>query len=420
MQGAGGVGGLLMTKEASESYLPAYDAMGNVHAMIRASDGTIAAAYEYDAFGRTVRKSGSYAGQNPFRFSTKYTDETGLLYYGLRYYHPATGRFINRDPIGEAGGLNLYGFVGNNAVNGWDYLGLNKDVQEHSGSAGRHWSNGRGPNIDGIELPEYVVNETRILGPQNTGGGAGGEGTGVVSGSSSPENNDSTKIDETTDESARKKTQKELECEGLLQQAQDAQSRSVEALNNYEKYRSDPDRIKRLNDSRQLVMTRKAYAWAVVTSGLSAIPAGNIFESTKHGGVIADIEFARQAGVDVLNGVYGGITAASYYDITVAGVGSASTVMDVGARVATTSFGGARAVAFAGAVSKVNPYFSVASSFGATLSATETYSKTNRDFDILERLQQETLDGFVNQANSFGKSAESLLSLWRQKDCDKL
>ena len=44
-------------------------------------------------------------------------------YYGYRYYHPQTGRWINRDPIEEEGGLNLYGFVGNNGVGDLDYLG---------------------------------------------------------------------------------------------------------------------------------------------------------------------------------------------------------------------------------------------------------------------------------------------------------
>ncbi len=43
---------------------------------------------------------------------------------GHRYYTPREGRFINRDPIEESGGLNLYGFVGNNPVNGWDLLGM--------------------------------------------------------------------------------------------------------------------------------------------------------------------------------------------------------------------------------------------------------------------------------------------------------
>jgi RHS repeat-associated protein len=45
-------------------------------------------------------------------------------YYGYRYYHPQTGRWINRDPIEERGGLNLYGFVGNDGVTKVDHLGL--------------------------------------------------------------------------------------------------------------------------------------------------------------------------------------------------------------------------------------------------------------------------------------------------------
>ena len=47
-----------------------------------------------------------------------------MYYYGYRYYDPETGRWPSRDPIGERGGVNLYGFVGNNGVNRWDYLGM--------------------------------------------------------------------------------------------------------------------------------------------------------------------------------------------------------------------------------------------------------------------------------------------------------
>ncbi len=132
-QGAGGVGGLLfMYHYATNRVLqPIYDHNGNVHGMID-QFGLIAARYEYDAFGQTVTATGSHAAVNRFRFSTKFTDlETGLVYYGLRYYSPSLGRFINRDPIEESGGLNLYAFVQNNAVNGWDYLGMN------TGTAGR-------------------------------------------------------------------------------------------------------------------------------------------------------------------------------------------------------------------------------------------------------------------------------------------
>jgi RHS repeat-associated protein len=62
---------------------------------------------------------------HPFGFAGQYTDaESELVYYGLRYYIPKHGRFINRDPIEEAGGNNLFAFVGNSPTNGWDMLGL--------------------------------------------------------------------------------------------------------------------------------------------------------------------------------------------------------------------------------------------------------------------------------------------------------
>jgi len=47
-----------------------------------------------------------------------------VAYYGYRYYDPVTGRWPSRDPIEEAGGINLYGFVGNDGVNTADVLGL--------------------------------------------------------------------------------------------------------------------------------------------------------------------------------------------------------------------------------------------------------------------------------------------------------
>jgi RHS repeat-associated protein len=65
------------------------------------------------------------AEKNPFRFSTKFTDnESGLVYYGYRYYSATTGKWLNRDPLEESGGLNLFAFVANSSPNHVDPFGL--------------------------------------------------------------------------------------------------------------------------------------------------------------------------------------------------------------------------------------------------------------------------------------------------------
>ena len=121
-QGAGGVGGLLMEKQGSNSYYPSFDGNGNVSEYLD-SAGVVTAHFEYDPFGNTVVNTDT-AGLFSYRFSTKPLDpETGLYYYGYRYYDPITGRWPSRDPIGEMGGANLYGFVTNNAISGVDHLG---------------------------------------------------------------------------------------------------------------------------------------------------------------------------------------------------------------------------------------------------------------------------------------------------------
>lgn len=122
--GAGGVGGLLLMQDSSGQFEYGYDGNGNVSCVVNRATGATVAEYEYSPFGEPLRATGVYAQLNPFRFSTKYVDdETGLLYYGYRYYDPHNGRFLGRDSKGEDGGLNLYGFCLNNAINAWDMLG---------------------------------------------------------------------------------------------------------------------------------------------------------------------------------------------------------------------------------------------------------------------------------------------------------
>ena len=123
--GAGGTGALLMIREdnAGPRYLPIYDGRQNVRGYLDES-GNVVAAFEYSAFGETVASGGSYTTA-PIRYASLYHDAaTGMYYHHHRFYHPGLGRFINRDPIGIAGGLNLYAYVGNRATNQWDWLGL--------------------------------------------------------------------------------------------------------------------------------------------------------------------------------------------------------------------------------------------------------------------------------------------------------
>lgn len=64
---------------------------------------------------------------NRFRYVGKFgvMDEgNGLLFMRARYYDPDVGRFITKDPIGFTGGVNLYGYAGNNPYTYIDPVGL--------------------------------------------------------------------------------------------------------------------------------------------------------------------------------------------------------------------------------------------------------------------------------------------------------
>jgi RHS repeat-associated protein len=120
LQGAGGIGGLLSLTQVSAFTLhPSFDGSGNVVGLVDAATGEAAARYEYGPFGELLRADGPSAESNPFRFSTKYADrfpaapDATLYYYGYRHYSPAHARWLSRDPLGEDGGANLYGFVMN-------------------------------------------------------------------------------------------------------------------------------------------------------------------------------------------------------------------------------------------------------------------------------------------------------------------
>jgi RHS repeat-associated protein len=131
MDSAGGVGGLAWVTlhtasgSASGTHFVCYDGNGNIVALVSATTGDVTARYEFGPFGEPIRITGPAATMNPFRFSTKRTDDTtDLVLYEYRVYQSSTGRWLSRDPIGERRGLNLYGFVGNSTINSIDLFGL--------------------------------------------------------------------------------------------------------------------------------------------------------------------------------------------------------------------------------------------------------------------------------------------------------
>ena len=126
---AGGVGALIWIRVDGRVYVPLYDGNGNVTAYVGES-GAVVARFEYGAFGeeRNLAMNGEEQnadiGRLRFRYSTKYTEpENGLVYYGGRFYCPALGRWMSRDPIGEDAGANLYVFCRNAPTWRYDVLG---------------------------------------------------------------------------------------------------------------------------------------------------------------------------------------------------------------------------------------------------------------------------------------------------------
>jgi RHS repeat-associated protein len=126
LEDAGGAGALLTSwSDSAPPSVYLYDGSGNAVGRVNVMSGTTPLPPEYGPFGDTLRASGPFPMAQKFGFATKEIDaETSLLNFGQRFYNPAIGRWLIKDPLGETGGLNPYAFVGNNALNTVDVGGL--------------------------------------------------------------------------------------------------------------------------------------------------------------------------------------------------------------------------------------------------------------------------------------------------------
>jgi RHS repeat-associated protein len=107
------------------------DALGSVIALTD-DTGAVKTQYSYDPFGGATI-SGEVS-DNPFQYTGRENDNTGLYYYRARYYSPELQRFISEDPIRLRGGINFFAYVGNNPVKFIDPSGLVCVYSQSTGS----------------------------------------------------------------------------------------------------------------------------------------------------------------------------------------------------------------------------------------------------------------------------------------------
>ena len=104
------------------SYYWTKDYLGSIREMAN-STGAIIDQHTYDPYGRTSQLQGSVPSD--FQYAGYYLHAPSGLDLTLnRFYNSVLGRWLNRDPIGESGGVNLYDYVGNNSISFLDPSGL--------------------------------------------------------------------------------------------------------------------------------------------------------------------------------------------------------------------------------------------------------------------------------------------------------
>jgi RHS repeat-associated protein len=124
----GGIGSILYT-DRSQSSGPVesftVNPVGHTVGTTNAS-GSVESSNRYEAFGALLATAGSSAN-NRLANTKERSLSLGLDNHGFRYYDPALGRYLSRDPAGFVDGLNVYLYVRGNPINRIDPLGLSKE-----------------------------------------------------------------------------------------------------------------------------------------------------------------------------------------------------------------------------------------------------------------------------------------------------
>ncbi|MCU8197371.1 RHS repeat-associated core domain-containing protein [Vibrio vulnificus] len=111
-----------------------YNHLGHVQKVLNSS-GQVVESYQYTPYGQV--EGGTFSHQ-PFGYATKRSDfASGLVYFGYRFYSPYQRRWLNRDPLEEQGGINLYAYVNGDPLGYVDPDGRNPVVAAIAAAAAR-------------------------------------------------------------------------------------------------------------------------------------------------------------------------------------------------------------------------------------------------------------------------------------------
>lgn len=144
------------------------DSLGSTIALTNTS-GSVQTSYTFEPFGATTT-SGS-TSTNAGQFTGRDNDATGLYYYRARFYSPGAQRFISEDPLGSAGGLNLFAYAANTPTMYVDPFGL-KPGAGFGGNGGGDGSGGGSGDGDG------AGSGSGAGAGSGSGNGSGGNGSG--------------------------------------------------------------------------------------------------------------------------------------------------------------------------------------------------------------------------------------------------
>jgi RHS repeat-associated protein len=110
------------------------DRLHSVRALVD-RDGVWRASWRYDIYGNVLNQSGQLPFALRFRWAgAQWDEETGFYFMGSRYYYPGPGRFIQEDPIGLAGGVNLYAYADGDPTSARDPSGTAAEPMPESPS----------------------------------------------------------------------------------------------------------------------------------------------------------------------------------------------------------------------------------------------------------------------------------------------